>query len=271
MRTNKLAFIIILICTAVFISPVFAEKESGAEKTLNSETTEETDENKFESEEDFESDFHDEFGDEFDDEEKTAVYDPLIGYNRFMTVVNDKLYYWVLKPIARGYRFVIPGVARRSIDRCYKNLLFPIRFANNLFQLKFKRSGTELARFTINSSIGILGLGDPAKAWGNLDPCVEDFGQTLGHYGTGRGFYFVIPLLGPSNLRDGIGRIPDYFLNPFHYIDETAVSIAIDAGEKINYTSLHIGEYESVQKDAIDFYIFMRDAYEQNRQMKIEE
>lgn len=265
MLTHIRILLAVLTCIALFISPGYAEETVDTGETVTAaENKENTD---IDSDDEF-----DEFDDEFEDTDDDGVFDPLIGYNRFMTGVNDKMYYWLLKPVARCYGFIIPGSVRRSISRCYKNLIFPIRFVNNLLQLKFKQTATESARFTINSTIGILGLFDPAKTWGGIDPCQEDFGQTLGHYGLGGGFHVVLPVLGPSNLRDMAGLVPDYYLNPVHYIGANDLGlIAIDAGEKINYISLHIDEYESLQKDAIDFYLFMRDAYEQNRRMKIKE
>ena len=209
--------------------------------------------------------------DEFDEEFAPRVYDPLSGYNRFMTSVNDKLYFWVLKPVARGFEFVIPEPGRLAIKRCFRNILFPVRLVNNLLQLKMKQAGIESARFGVNTTIGILGFSDPAKSWLDLDACDEDFGQTLGSYGVGSGFHLVLPLFGPSNARDTLGMVPDYFLNPLNYIDSFALRAGVESLEKFNYTSLHLGEYESVKKDAVDFYPFMRDAYEQNRKMKIEE
>ncbi len=199
------------------------------------------------------------------------VSDPLIGYNRLMTQVNDKIYFWLLKPVAQGYRAVVPEGARLAVGRFFRNLLMPVRFANNLLQLKPKRAGTELARFLVNTTVGVLGFGDPAANRFGLQAYPEDFGQTLGHYGVGSGFHLVLPLLGPSNLRDTLGLIPDYFLDPVSYIEETDVQLAVRAYDRVNYTSLHIGEYESLKKDAVDLYTFLRDGYEQRRNKQIEE
>lgn len=211
------------------------------------------------------------FDDEFENYTDELVFDPLSGYNRFMTKVNDKLYVWVLKPFAKGYGKIMPEPGRLAIVRCFNNILFPIRFVNNFLQFKFKRAGIEIARFGVNSTIGILGFTDPAGSWLNLEACREDFGQTLGHYGVGSGFHIVLPVIGPSNIRDSIGMIPDYFLNPIHYIDNQETIYGIRIFDKINYTSLHINDYESLKKDAVDFYILLRDVYEQNRKTLIKE
>jgi phospholipid-binding lipoprotein MlaA len=211
------------------------------------------------------------FEDEFKDQYEIQVPDPLSGYNRVMTNVNDKFYFWFLKPVAQGYGMVIPEFARVAINRCYINLLFPIRFVNNLLQLKFKRAGIETVRFGINTTVGVLGMGDPAKSWFDLKPYREDFGQTLGNYRMGSCFHLVLPMLGPSNMRDTLGMGPDLFLNPVNYLDDKLLVTGIHLFERINYTSLHIGEYESLKKDAVDFYTFTRDAYEQKRRKEIEE
>lgn len=216
---------------------------------------------------DFEE-FEDEFGDENDIK---PVFDPLRGFNRAMYHFNDKLYFWGAKPISRVYRKVMPKFLRRGISRAFKNLVFPIRFVNSVLQLKLKKAGVSSTRFVVNSTIGIGGFFDPAKKHLGLDPVHEDFGQTLGLYGVGEGFPLVLPFLGPLNLRDAVGMIPDYFLNPAIYFGTTETQLAIRTGERINYYSLHIGEYESLKKDALDPYTFMRDAYKQYRDQKIKE
>ncbi len=212
--------------------------------------------------------------DEFEQAAAVEVFDPLSGYNRLMTQVNDRIYFWVLKPVARGYGMVICEPARRAIDRLYTNLSFPIRLVNNLLQLKFKRAGIESARFGVNTTVGVLGLFDPAKSRLNLEACPEDFGQTLGHYGVGSGFPIVLPVLGPSNVRDFCGIFPDLMMHPVMYFrghDIDRYSWAVGVHDRINWVSLHIGEYETLRRDAVDLYIFLRDAYEQNRNKQIEE
>jgi phospholipid-binding lipoprotein MlaA len=208
---------------------------------------------------------------EFDDPAAESVLDPLSGYNRVMTQVNDKVYFWVLKPVAQGYRFVMPETARLAVGRFFNNLLMPVRFANNLLQFKVKRAGTELTRFVVNSTVGVLGFGDPAATSFDLQAYPEDFGQTLGYYGVGSGFHIVLPLLGPSNLRDTIGLIPDYYLDPVSHIDHSETALAVRVYRQVNHTSLHIGEYESLKKDAVDHYTFLRDGYEQRRKQQIKE
>jgi len=224
------------------------------------------------AEEDDFGEFDDEFGDEFDIEEAPGGRDPLRGYNRFMFHVNDKIYFWVLRPVAKVYGRVVPAPIRRSVQRCSKNLGAPARFVNNGLQCKMKGAGTELVRFGLNSTLGVLGLFDAADALFNLkDPPDEDFGQTLGVYGIGDGWPLVLPLLGPSSVRDAIGMVPDYFLDPISYVEPWEKATAIRLYEKTNFGSLHIGEYESLKEDALDPYTLLRDAYRQNREAKIRE
>jgi len=208
---------------------------------------------------------------EFDEPGVNQPLDPLSGYNRLMTQFNDKVYFYALKPAAQGYRAVVPEGGRLAVSRFFRNLLMPVRFANNLLQLKPKQAGTELARFVLNSTLGFLGFTDPAAEKFGLQAYPEDFGQTLGYYGVGSGFHIVLPLLGPSNLRDTLGLVPDHFLDPVSHIDDFETELAVRTYKQVNDTSLHIGEYESVKKDAVDLYTFIRDGYEQHREKLIEE
>lgn len=213
---------------------------------------------------------------EFEEATVSEIFDPLSGYNRFMTEVNDKFYFWLIRPTATGYNSVVPQGARLSVNRFFVNLLFPVRFVNNILQFKFKGAGVELARFGVNTTVGILGFTDPAKQWLDLNPYPEDFGQTLGFYGIGTGFHLVLPIFGPSNLRDALGLFTDFYLDPVCYVGlcylgHWEAALGTRAYDFLNYSSLHIGEYESVKKDAIDFYRFLRDAYEQHRKKVIEE
>jgi phospholipid-binding lipoprotein MlaA len=218
--------------------------------------------------------------DEFGTQEEAVskpVFDPLRGYNRVMFKFNDKMYYWVLKPVSKGYGKVVPEPVRLSFKRFFHNIRFPIRFVNNILQIKMKGSGRELARFVTNSTLGLLGFFDPARAWWGIEPSEEDFGQTLGHYGVGGGFPIVLPFLGPSNLRDALSLYPDYYLDPIAYTphDEkvffNTTYIAVGAAQIINDTSLRLGTYENIKKNALDPYTFVRDAYKQNRDKKIKE
>ncbi|MFC1679053.1 VacJ family lipoprotein [Elusimicrobiota bacterium] len=219
----------------------------------------------------------DEFAGEFEpsggqDDGERRVFDPLRGYNRVMFKVNDKFYFWVAKPMVRGYGKVVPKKARIAFGRAFHNLHFPLRFVNCLLQLKLKKAGAETGRFLVNSTAGVGGLFDPADRflkWRR--PGDEDFGQTFGHYGAGDGFPVVLPIVGSSNLRDGLGMVPSIMYNPMSYVADFETTFALTAGEQFNWLSLHVGEYESMKKDALDPYTFLRDVYKQNRDKKIGE
>ncbi len=219
------------------------------------------------------NDDYDDFGleDEFVESDVNTTFDPAGGYNRVMLQVNDKLYFWILKPVAKGYGTIVPEPGRRAVSHFFRNSVFPIRLVNNILQLKFKGAGTECLRFAVNTSFGVLGFGDPATSKFNLKEYNEDFGQTFGHYGIGAGFHLVLPVLGPSNLRDLAGLVPDSFLTWHNYVHSSAARLSIAGFRTTNHTSLHIGEYENFKENAFDFYILFRDSYEQNRKMKISE
>ncbi len=215
--------------------------------------------------------------DEFDllDEELTKrmveVADPLEPLNRMMYGINDILYFWVAKPIAQVYRDVAPQPIRIGIRNFFNNLTTPIRFVNCHLQGKVKSADRELERFLINTTSGILGFGDPARDKMGLEPVEEDLGQTLAVHGFGNGLYIVLPLLGPSTLRDTVGFVGDQFLNPARYVEPLEVSIGISGVKVTNEGSFHIGEYEDFKSAAIDPYVAMRQAYIQYRKKQIQE
>lgn len=190
--------------------------------------------------------------------------DPLEPLNRALFFINDKAYYWVMKPVARGYSAIIPEEIRVCVRNFFRNIAMPVRFVNNLLQGKVRNSGVELARFLINTTAGIGGLFDPAKNDWHIEPRQEDLGQTLGVYGFGQGFYLVLPILGPSSLRDTVGLTGDFFLTPLAYVDKK-VAIGATVLYIENEVSLKIGEYEDLTKAAIDPYVAVRNAYSQHR------
>ncbi|MDX1696787.1 MAG: VacJ family lipoprotein [Thiohalobacterales bacterium] len=210
----------------------------------------------------------------FDEADFIEVYDPLEPVNRAIFWFNDKVYFLVLKPVARGWRYT-PEPLRISIDNFFTNLKAPVRILNTGLQGKFGAAGRELTRFFTNTTLGIAGLFDPAAEHFELQPQDEDTGQTLGVYGVGSGPYLVLPFLGPSNLRDGIGRIPDAYLNLAWYLwkkdagSDNYDYLGARAADVINFTSIDKDTYEGIKRDSLDPYLFMRDAYEQYRRNQI--
>lgn len=216
-----------------------------------------------------------EYGDyveEGEKEKKVGIADPLEPFNRAMYHFNDKLYFWALKPVAQGYRKVVPEGARVSVSNFFSNLAAPIRSVNCLLQANFSGAASEFGRFVVNTIWGIGGLMDPASSKDiDLSKHEEDFGQTLGVYGLGQGFYINWPIFGPSSPRDTVGMVGDLFLRPLTYVNPWEVSVGTRAYDKVNDTSLRIGDYESLKEAAIDPYIAIRDAYVQHRMHKVKE
>jgi phospholipid-binding lipoprotein MlaA len=211
--------------------------------------------------------------DEYADEEDVKLIpDPLIGINTGIYHFNDKLYFWLLKPVARVYGFIIPEELRMCVRNVFYNIRFPVRFINSLLQGKGRKAGAEFGQFFVNSTIGILGLANAAAHWPALQPGREDLGQTFGVWGIGNGAYLTLPFLGPSSLRDGLGRLGDTFLDPIWWVPvDFWTSVGIRAGEATNDVSLRIGEYEALKEAAIDPYVMLRNAYVQNRNKLIAE
>jgi phospholipid-binding lipoprotein MlaA len=199
------------------------------------------------------------------------VADPLAFWNLVMFHFNDKFYFWVLKPVARGYRAAVPSMVRVGVKNFFTNLSTPIRLVNCILQWKWQAANAEFARFMLNSTVGVLGFGNPAGKYPKLNLNEEDLGQTLGAYGIGNGFYLVLPFLGPSTLRDSVGLVGDLYLNPVSYVEPTEAAVGITSYKIVNETSFQIGDYESLKKAAINPYDALRDAYIQHRKSKVKE
>jgi phospholipid-binding lipoprotein MlaA len=202
-------------------------------------------------------------------QKKTTVADPLEPVNRFMFGVNDVLYFWVAKPVLTGYVKVVPQPVRGGIRNFFHNLATPTRLVNCILQNNASGANAEVSRFAINTTIGVLGIGDPAHEHWKLQPAEEDLGQTLAYYGLGDGFYLMWPLLGPSNLRDSVGMVGDEFLNPTRYITPEELSIGVSATSTVNSGSFHLGDYETLKAASVDPYVAMREAYVQYRHKQI--
>lgn len=216
-----------------------------------------------------ESDFgFDEFEAEF---ESFKVNDPLSDYNKMMTRFNVALYTYALRPIAKGYEFVIPEFARLGIKNFASYINMPIRFLGNVLQLKFKEAGTELKRFGVNTIFGFFGLIDAASK-AQIPLHHADFGLVLAHWGVGGGFHFVLPVLGPSNLRDTLSIPVNWYASPITYAatyDSSAwinwLSVGITSFVMINEASLNTLTLDEIFYKTPNLYPFLRDAYEKRR------
>lgn len=199
-------------------------------------------------------------------------YDPLEDMNRGIFWFNDNLDVYVLEPVARGYRDVFPDEVRTGIGNFFLNLRYPSYLVSDIFQGKFEQALDHTGRFLINSTIGVAGFIDFAKDMG-LPDHEEDFGVTLAYHGVPAGPYLMLPILGPSNVRDGVGRIVDAFLDPIGWIgysnlsSSTKIAIAGGAlGIKLVHTrSGLLQAVEAAKESSLDYYGFMQGAYYQHR------
>jgi len=211
------------------------------------------------------------FEDEFETKQ-LQVADPLYYWNKGMYHFNDKLYFWLLKPLARGYTAITPDIFRVGVRNLFYNLMMPIRLVNCILQGKANAAASEFTRFVINTTVGVLGIVDPASQYPLLNLADdEDLGQTFAKYGIGNGFFLVWPILGPSTLRDFIGSLGDAYLNPLVYVDPFEAQLAVRGFNLVNKTSFHIGEYEALKEASVDPYVAMRNSYLQFREKKIKQ
>lgn len=201
--------------------------------------------------------------------EAALVPDPIEPFNRVMFKFNEKLYDWVLRPVALGYRKVTPQKVRVGISNFFNNLTTPVRFTNCILQGKGQAASAEVSKFIFNSTFGVLGFGDLFKDYPEMYPDTEDLGQTLGSYGIGDGFYIVWPILGSYTLRDTVGLVGDSFLSPLNYVDSTEARLAGYSVDRVNTVSFRIEDIDAARKAAFDPYIALRNFTIQSRRSKI--
>jgi phospholipid-binding lipoprotein MlaA len=216
-------------------------------------------------------DVEDEGGAEEEFVEDKGIADPLEKWNRAIYTVNDRLYFWVMKPVAKGYNKVMPEWGRIRVRNVFRNAETPIRFVNCLLQLKLHEAVKEVGRFIVNTTAGIGGMFDILADNPDAQMSDRDLGQTLGKYGVGNGFFIIWPFLGPSSLRDTVGLVGDGFVDPINYLPTWGEVIAVDAYKEENDVSLRLGEYEDFKESSVDPYVAMRNAYYQHRKSKLEE
>ncbi|MBH0200959.1 MAG: VacJ family lipoprotein [Nitrospira sp.] len=224
-------------------------------------------------------------------EEGVDEYDPWEPLNTKFFEFNRQLDRWVLKPIAKGYNYVVPNIVQVGVSNIFYNSRATPRFINNVFQGKFKGAGIEVGRFLINTTVGIGGFFDVAQRF-NLTTPEEDTGQTLGFYGVPPGPYIMVPILGPYTVRDLAGYAGDIALNPIYWlilptmhnidsiptvvdIDERALTYGISLGaratEVVNERSLNLEKFQGVEESTLDLYAAVRNAYLQKRTKAIRE
>ena len=223
------------------------------------------DDDPFGDDADGDSDLEDE--DPFAEEEKqiASMPDPFERwYNRPVYAFNDHVYEYFLRPVAQTYKDLIRNL--------YCTITFPIRLVSSLLQFKFEKAGRVVSRVLINCTLGFACMVDVANEGFDIKPVDEDFGQVLGFYGIPSGPYLMLPLLGPSSLRDGVGRAVDALLNPlFWLVPDFGTGAAITSEQMLNETSFYIDDIKALKEGAIDPYESLRDFYNQRREILVDE
>lgn len=202
---------------------------------------------------------------------QATISDPLEPVNRAIYRFNDLLDSYLLEPTARGYRKVTPAPVRRGLSNFFDNLSYPVVIFSDILQGRVRQTGSDISRFLVNTTVGIGGLFDPAKHM-DLADHDEDFGQALGRWGVGPGPYLVLPLAGPSNLRDAVGSATDFFIpDPVSHISDRGARYATVAAKTVDgrYRLLEAGDV--VEEGAVDPYAFVRESYRQKRESLIAE
>ena len=224
------------------------------------------------------------------DEGAGEEYDPWEPMNVNVFEFNRQVDRFVLKPVAKGYNFVMPDLVQVGISNIFSNLRFAPRFFNNVFQGKLKGAGIEVGRFLINSTVGLVGFFDLAKHVDLVTP-EEDMGQTLGFYGVNPGPYLVLPFLQPYTVRDLVGYVGDVFLNPINWLvvpiievegvpsviaheddlTSTLIQLGARVAEIVNERSRNLETYQGVEEATLDLYTAVRNGYLQKRAQAIRE
>lgn len=198
--------------------------------------------------------------------------DPWEGFNEKMFWFNrEVLDRYLLKPLATGWDFIFPDPVQRGVHNVFDNLAVVRRVVNNTLQLKLTGAGTELTRFTINSTIGLVGFFDVAKDAFGIEQRDEDTGQTFGVWGMGPGPYLILPLLPPLTVRDGIGYAFDAAMTPYTYFIPWWGTVAGTATNTVNERSLNLDRFERVAESTVDLYGAVRNGYLQRRAAAIKQ
>jgi phospholipid-binding lipoprotein MlaA len=214
---------------------------------------------------DYEDDYEDAAG-------RVTVADPLEPFNQDMYTLNDFLILYVLEPVAKAEKKIIPWEFRTIARNILQNIRFPVRFINSLLQAQWEKAGDEFASFFLNTTAGFLGMADVSAVYPGLKKSPEDMGQTLAAWGWEESSYLMIPFLGPSTLRDALGKVPDAVLDPLFWLTPGVPEASgLRFGEAVNDTSFRIGDYEVIKKASLDPYVAIRNGYIQNRQKLISE
>jgi phospholipid-binding lipoprotein MlaA len=196
--------------------------------------------------------------------------DPWEGGNRKVFSFNEAIDIHAIEPVARGWNKIMPAQVQESLTNFYSNLRYPVVFLNDLFQGKPGAAALETGRFLVNTTLGFGGFFDPATTWG-LPRHEQDFGLTLGHWGLDSGRYLMIPLLGPSSVRDLTGEIVDIPFDVVSIVASWYITLPARAVQVINTRSAFLDIVDENRRAAFDYYVFLRDAYLHHRESELTE
>ena len=214
---------------------------------------------------------------------KSSADECFEGFSRTMFKFNHALDGAIFEPVAKGYR-ALPAGLRKGTGNVLDNLRSLLTLSNNVLQGDFRKAGHTAGRFVVNSTVGILGIWDPAAALGLKDHGKEDFGQTIGVWGSSSGCYFVLPILGPTTVRDAVGLVGNWFLDPvFHVTHNSEIHNGLFGNDNysehnyyyyrgtssVDFRAKNIESFDSVEKNSIDLYASLKSLYLQNRNKKI--
>lgn len=203
------------------------------------------------------------------------IADPLKGLNRAIFGFNNTVYKNIFQPFTKQYVRVIPKEARKGVGNFFNNLEYPVRLTGNLLQFRLGRASQETGKFFINTTAGMAGFMNAAQEFEGLQPPKEDIGQAFGAWGVKHGFYFVLPFLGPTSLRDFVGRIGGNYVDPISepwtQVDDSTARFILLTTDTVNDLPEIIDIYNSITGSAIDPYTAMRDGYAQLRAAQVAE
>jgi phospholipid-binding lipoprotein MlaA len=219
-------------------------------------------------------------GDEADEEEEEGelleepgTRDPFEGLNRDVFSFNRSVDRWMFDPITRGYQVAVPAPGRHAFYNFFQNLDSPMILANHMVQFRPVAAATTATRFVLNSSIGVAGLFDPATSFFEVKRLEGDFGQTLARYGTPSGPFLMLPVFGPSTVRDVFGDVVDILVDPVSYLLGPIRwwTLVLGGGEGLTTREAHFDELKQLEAGSVDFYSALRSAYLQSRDAMVHE
>ncbi len=205
----------------------------------------------------------------FDEGPDPAERDDIEGSNRSVFGFNEGFYHYVADPVTRGFEWLVPEPGRRAIHRFFENLDLPVIFVNDVLQLAPFDATKTASRFVVNTTVGVVGLFDPATPLG-IPGHDTDFGETLAVYGTPAGSYVVIPILGPSTARDTFGELVDGLLHPAVWFASPAQQVVLRTSGGISFYDVEKERLDALRATSVDFYAAIRGAYLMDRDAKVE-